>query len=364
DVRVKKWQELTPTEYSANVRLAELFLRGKKDDLLKVFDRRMRQAASHQQFELAKLYRDQLRAIERIKDRQIIDRPKNYDQDVINFAAVGSEYVWQIFHVQRGVITGRQRYHLPQLESPAATLSAVISQYYLTRPCPREIIVPITPIDRPALRAYLAELKGRPVIITIPRRGEKKQLLDLVAQNIYSTLEHDAALELQARLGLPAVPTTIDGFDISNISGTEAVGSCVRFHHGQPDKSFYRKFKIKTVTGINDFAMMQEVVSRRYQPAKTTDQKKWGLPDLILIDGGQGQLGLAVRVLKSLQIDRPVLALAKRHEEIFLPGRSQPIALPQNSPARQLLQRVRNEAHRFAIRYHTTLRQRSRRPRP
>ncbi len=361
DIRTKQLQDVDQGEYLENVRLAKLFLNGRQDKLADIFKQRMEQAASRQEFELAKLYRDQLSALETVQQSQVIALPKRYDQDVINYAIINDELTIQVFHVMRGIVTARNTYYFKQWsEGETQALSDFVQQYYLTHTVPQEIIVPVTLPDQQLLEDYLQQERGKKVSITVPQRGDKKDLLTLVRKNIVSQADGSPVNQLQALLHLDRPPVEIDGFDISNIHGTNAVGSCVRFSHGQPNKNYYRRFKIKTVEGIDDFAMMQEVVRRRYRASRAdSDADRWGYPDLILIDGGKGQLNSARKALAAEGIDVPIISLAKRQEEVFLPGRQKSIMLPRRSPALKLLQQVRDESHRFAVSYHTKLRRRT-----
>ena len=226
-------------------------------------------------------------------------------------------------------------------------------QYYSEEKIPAEIIVP----EEISLgfEDYLAELKGKKVIFIVPQKGEKKDLLDLVKKNIEkSFLDSELSLEdLKEKLNLPVLPKVIECFDISHLSGTDSVGSMVRFLDGKPDKSGYRRFRIRVVEGIDDFAMIGEVVKRRY--TRLLFEKK-AMPDLIMIDGGKGQLSSACDVLISLRLKIPIISLAKRNEEVYLPGLTLPKAFDKKSRALQLLQRIRDEAHRFAITYQKLLR--------
>ncbi|MBI5621924.1 excinuclease ABC subunit UvrC [Candidatus Falkowbacteria bacterium] len=353
EIKEKQLEKLSPVEYQRNVKLADMFLRGKRTQLLGELEKRMKQASAEEHFELAKLYRDQIHAIKIIAEDQLVSLPKSYDQDVVNFVMAGETAYFQVFNVSKGIVTSRQQIAVSgwQLASQPGLLRDFLQQYYLTRAAPKEIVLPIEPAESALIEQYLEDLKSQKVFLTIPKVGDKKKLLELVRENILSGLANNPLAELQAQLGLQRLPLTIDGFDISNTSGQQAVGSCVRFHDGKPDKSMYRKFRIKTVEGPNDFAMMKEVVGRRYREGKD-------VPDLILIDGGKGQLGVATRALQALRIMVPVISLAKKQEEIFIPGREQSIQLDKNSPARKLLQQVRDEAHRFAISYHKLLRKR------
>lgn len=352
EIKSRDLENISAKDYQRNVKLAELFLRGKKEILVKELEARMKIASQKQNYELAKLYLDQIRSIKNISEKQLISLPKSYDQDVVNYVLAGERLMVQVFNVNHGVVTSRNEYNLvitPE-QNTDEIFSEFIRQYYLTRPIPKEIILPKKIIEQSLTIRYLEELKGEKVIITIPNQGDKSELLFLVKDNILSRITHDPAEELQARLNLPHLPLRIDCFDISNISGVEAVGSCVRFVSGKPNKDLYRKFKIKTVIGPNDYTMMKEVISRRYS------HQGWEEPDLIVVDGGKGQLNIASQVLAELKLSFPVISLAKRLEEVFIPGQSKAVIFDRRSNALKLLQQLRDEAHRFAITYHKLLR--------
>ncbi|MFA5358438.1 MAG: excinuclease ABC subunit UvrC [Patescibacteria group bacterium] len=351
EIKERDLEKISATEYQYNVRLAEMFLRGSKEQLLVELERKMKKASAEQNFELARLYRDHIRSIKNFSEKQLILLPKNYDQDVINCVVVSDKALVQVFNINKGIVTSRNHFELQVAgQGLAEILSGFVEQYYLTRPVPRELILPVEPTDKSLLVRYMESFKGSKVEILVPKTGDKKKLLDLVRQNILVRLNAGPLAELQARLQLPRLPEEIDGFDISNTSGKEAVGSCVHFSGGKPNKNLYRKFKIKTVSGPNDYAMMEEVMSRRYA------HKGWVMPDLILVDGGKGQLGIALKVLAKLGLDLPVISLAKKREEIFIPGYREPIVLERRSDGLKLLQNIRDEAHRFAIGYHKLLR--------
>jgi len=352
EIKEKDLANIDKRQYKRNLRLAEMFLRGRRVELLKELEKKMKTAAAEENFEYAKLVKDQIEHIRRYADSQLISLPKSFDQDVLNYVKVGEQVHFQIFNVSKGVVSSRQSYEMP-LETRQSIDSLVygfIQQYYLTRPVPKELIVPEHFAEEKIISEYLSEMKGQKVHITVPTMGDKRKLLDLVKENIMIRLDHRAEQELQNALGLAKLPLEIDGFDISNISGEMSVGSCVHISHGKPNKSLYRKFKIKTVEGPDDFASMKEIVARRYL------HEDWPQPDLILIDGGKGQLSMAVNVLDALHLDIPVISLAKKEEEIFVPGRPESIRLDKKSAGLKLLQLVRDESHRFAKKYHLDLR--------
>lgn len=350
-VRNQNINNINKQEYKRNLKLAEMFLKGKKDKLAKELETRMQQASQGQNYELAKLYHNQLRAITRLAEYQLISLPKNYDQDAINYVVDNQECYLQIFHINKGLITSRSKYNLNyQSNNLNKFLADFMCQYYLIRSVPKEIIVPHKLADQELVKKYLQQQKKQSVNIVVPLRGDKKKILDLVKQNILSSLANNPLAELQRVLGLDRLPQEIDGFDISNISGQQAVGSCVHFSNGQVNKQWHRHFKIKQSKGPDDFAMMSEAIKRRYS------HLQWLRPDLILIDGGKGQLSAAKQALDELDLIIPVISLAKKEEEIYQVGSSSPIVLSRRSSGLKFLQQIRDEAHRFAITYHKKLR--------
>jgi excinuclease ABC subunit C len=232
-------------------------------------------------------------------------------------------------------------------------LEEFLVQYYGENPVPSDLILP-TEVDK-TLEEYLTLERGKKVAITVPKIGAKKRLLDLVGKNIEISFFGDRIKleELQEKLALDTLPEVIECFDISHISGTAVAGSMVQFRNGKPDKRNYRRFRIKTVEGIDDFAAIAEVVKRRYSRVK---KENGALPDLVVIDGGKGQLSAAQKELKALDLPIPVIGLAKKEEQIFVPGHSHPLPLEKKEKASLFLQEIRDEAHRFAISYHHLLR--------
>lgn len=349
DIKAARLKDISPEDYANNVRLAEMFLKGRRVELVEELERRMQLASQKQNYELALFYKQQLMSIKRLAEQQLVSLPKSYDQDVINYV-VSQDRVWlQIFKIKRGLISTKDSQVFAFQDN---FLTEFVQQYYLTRPIPAEIILPQALDEAALVQKYLSQLAGRAVRLTVPARGSKRKLLDLVSQNLAEQATDASAWQLQQALKLPQTPLLIDGFDISNLSGQQAVGSCVRFAHGRPDKKLYRRFKIKTVQGANDFAMIKEVVARRYA------HTEWSRPDVILIDGGKGQLSFAKQALHELGLAIPVFGLAKKQEEIFLPHKQKPVILDRQSPALKLVQQVRDEAHRWAVGYHRQLRRR------
>jgi excinuclease ABC subunit C len=301
-------------------------------------------------------------ALERLETPQKITTTELEERDLFGACVEGERAAVQAFSVRDGKVVAREGFLLDRLAEPEAVLASTIQQYYADgRYVPRELLVPEEVPDRELLEAWLTKRRGTNVRIRVPQRGEKFRLLDLVVRNARLAFDlewkhprkqsQEILRALQDLLDLEVEPHRIECFDISNIQGADIVASMVCFEDGLPKKSDYRKFRIKTVTGApDDFASMREVVGRRYK--RLLEEGK-DLPDLVLIDGGKGQLGAAAEALDELGLgDQPVASLAKQEELIFLRGREGPIALPRASPVLQLVQRVRDEAHRFAVGFH------------
>ncbi len=361
-------------EYRAVIEQVMLFLQGKHGEILKGLREKMNAAAEELDFERAARFRDQISAVERVVERQKITSLGTADQDILAVAQDDSEACVEIFHVREGKIIGQEPYFLEIAESePAETLSSFVQQYYeRATHVPRELMLQYEVDDAGVLRQWLGGLRHGAVSFTVPRIGEKRKLIELVADNAREALEQrklrwmndaqkttGALLELQNELGLTELPNRIECYDISNIQGTSAVGSMVVFEHGKPKNNEYRRFKIKTVDGSNDFGMMAEMIGRRFRRHEmdAEDESFGSLPDLIIVDGGKGQLHAARDALREVgQQDLAIVSLAKRLEEIFVPGRGNSVLLPRTSQALYLVQRIRDEAHRFAITYHRNIR--------
>jgi len=351
-------KKITPAEYDGNIKKAAEFLKGDIKNLIEKLKLEMSDYARDLKYEQAKIRRDQITAIERISDKQNIDLPKNYDQDVFNFVVVNSEILINAFNIKKGLISGIKEYviknnvHLSTANDRYAdVLSEFIRRYYDSHFIPDEIILPIKLKEAIILEKYLSSLKNKKVILTIPKQGGKKELLNLLWKNLEmnSKAENSVLYELQQKLNLPHLPVTIEMFDISHTSGTEIVASMVQFKDGRSNTNAYRRFKIKTVKDNDDFASMREVVSRRYKYLLNEGKE---MPDLIIVDGGRGQLTAALGVLRTMGVTVPLVALAKKKEDIYTVGRRFPVKLNKISPALRLMQRIRDEAHRFAITFH------------
>jgi excinuclease ABC subunit C len=361
-------------EYMEIIEQVLLFLQGKHEDVLRGLQAQMESAAEAMNFERAAQIRDQIASVGRVAERQKITSVKGTDGDVIALAQDESEGCVEIFHVRDGKVVGQDYYLLDaEASEPGEILSSFLQQYYeRATHVPREILLQYAVEDVAVLEEWLGTLRHGRVSIVVPAIGEKRRLIEMVAANAQEALAQQklrwmsdeqkttgALLELQEALDLPTLPNRIECYDISNIQGTSAVGSMVVFERGRPRNNEYRRFKIKTVEGANDFAMMAEMLRRRFRRVETDgDDESFGsLPDLVIVDGGKGQLHAAVDALHEVgRQDLPIVSLAKRLEEIFLPHRNESVLLPRTSQALYLVQRVRDEAHRFAITYHRNVR--------
>ena len=386
----------TEDEYAEVIDQIILFLEGKASDVLGRLEEQMDAAAEGLDYERAAMLRDQMRAIERTVERQMLSTTKKEDLDVYGLAREGDRACVQVFFVRGTQMTGRDHFVLEGVtgESDGAVLGSLLQQYYESaQSIPRLVVTPIEPEGRAELEAMLAEKRGANVEIRVARRGEKRRLLEMAGENAAEALDvlkvrwlsdqtktATALEELREELALPETPHRIECYDNSNTQGASPVSSMVVFLDGQPAPRQYRKFRIKTVEGADDFATMQEVLRRRFKrAAKRIEQQRlagdsngdapadngdsddgWDLPDLVIVDGGKGQLRAAVEVMRELGVyDIPTVGLAKRHEELFAPDEEAAIVLPRGSEALYLVQRVRDEAHRFAITYHRQVRRKA-----
>ena len=355
-------------EYRAMIRAVCLFLEGRTGDVEKDIAQRMEQAAEAYQFEQAARLRDQLRAVKKVAEKQRIVTTAG-DQDVVGLARSSLGTCVQIFFVRAGKMIGREHFLLrgSDDEENCALLTAFLQQYYHQATfLPREILLPEEPENRSLLETWLTEKKGVKVEISIPQRGTKRDLVQMATGNAEKYLEDEASRLKQANaqtigaveelghyLGLAKLPMRMECFDISHNQGAETVASMVVFEGGLPKKSDYRRFKIRSSEGKpDDFKSMREVTARRY--GKLTDEE---LPDLIVIDGGKGQLSSALEIIRGAgHREVAVVGLAKQFELVFVEGQTEPVVLPRHSQALYLIQRIRDEAHRFAITYHRKLR--------
>ncbi len=415
----------TKEEYDEVIADVILFLEGRSDDVMRRLRRQMEDAAERLEFERAAMVRDQLKAIERTVERQLVGTTKSEDLDIYGLFRDGDQACVQVFFIRGTQMIGRDNFILEGVtgETDGAVLCNFLLQFYESAQyVPKLVVVPNEPDERETMEELLSEKRGSNVEVRLPERGEKKRLVELADENAKAALsvmkvkwmaDHtktEGALEqLREELSLPVVPRRIECYDNSNIQGTSAVSSMVVFIDGKPATNQYRKFRVKTVVGADDFATMAEIMTRRFKRAGrglgvvggrlgaetqsegdgigggldaetqrgggegetgggggesgvTTSLKgeSWALPDLVIIDGGKGQLGAAVLAMRELGVyEIPAVGLAKRFEELFVPGEEEPIVLPRGSEALFLVQRIRDEAHRFAITYHRQVRAKS-----
>jgi excinuclease ABC subunit C len=406
--------------YRADIEQVELFLEGRQESLVKALRDDMSRASEQQQYERAAGLRDKVRAIERTMESQKMAAFARTDLDLVGLTRRDNQAAVQLFVIRGGKAIGRDVFLLdtPRGTTDAEVLSGFLLQYYAqATSIPREIAVPFDLPDRGDLERFLGDRRGtlvygagghgertraenltvprpdavrvarrrqhttgesRPVSLVVPQRGERRHLMTLATRNAEEMLAREQARwladqgktlgalqELADALQLPTLPARIECYDISNFQGSETVGSMVVFEDGKPRTGEYRRFRIRDVQGPNDFASHQEVLRRRFRAVRTGDEgsaeeARWAMPDLVIVDGGRGQVSAAKEVLDDLGLhDLPLAGLAKEREELVLPDRADPILLPTTSQALYLVQRIRDEAHRFAITYHRDLRRKA-----
>ncbi|KCZ72817.1 Excinuclease ABC subunit C [Candidatus Methanoperedens nitroreducens] len=352
---------VTKEEYLDIIKNVVQFLKGSRSQLIPSLTEQMNKLSEKQEYERAARVRDLINALQELSEKQRVSIADQKQQDVLAIAAMSTTASIQIFHVSEGKLKGRDTFSVNTAGADEIeVLSSFIKQYYQDVRPPEEIVVPIE-LEDESISIWLSDKNSR---LKTPEESTEIGLMNLARENVMLILTQnrlqesknitDALYELQKALALPVLPEVIEAFDISNIGGTDATGSLVVFENGEPDKNNYRKFRVRTNQGANDFAMMVEVVARAY--VRRREEKK-RMPDLILIDGGKGQLNAALAALHGLGLSLNIAALAKEFEHIFLPEREAPVILPGDSPALQLLQKIRDEAHRFALRYHKKLRE-------
>jgi excinuclease ABC subunit C len=376
-------RRISSEDYKARINEVALFMEGRSDLLGRELRERMEAAADRLDFENAARYRDQLHSIERIADRQKVLTHSRDDEDIVAYARSGNDVYVEVAYIRQGKMVGHDGHPLEGANDATEPeiLRGFLQQYYSSAThVPRTVILP-GQVEEPELIAnWLSEKRGGPVAIDVPQRGRRRGLVTQLAETATQELQQ---LRIQAdydrsrtepmlaalaeALGLEEPPKRIECYDISNIQGDSAVGSMVVFEDGRPRNDHYRHFRIKYVPGPNDFAMLQEVLGRRLERLESAQRREdaevvgdrsfTAKPDLILIDGGKGQLSAAMEVLESSGFaDIPTFALAKEREEIFAPDRAEPIVQERNSPGMFLVQRIRDEAHRFAITHHRKVR--------
>jgi excinuclease ABC subunit C len=401
-------QAIEKAPYRATIDRVVDFLDGRQEGIADELRGEMRGHSDALRYEQAAVARDKLRAVERTIEQQKVAAYSRAEQDVVGMAREEGEACLQLFVIRNGKMIGREHFIVEGARdvTDGEVLASFLQQYYAaTERPPREVLLPMAPADAAGLAAFLTDRRGSRVGLHVPERGEKRRLVALATQNAVEALakeraewladagKRDEALEqLAAALGLARVPERIECYDMSNIGGTSAVGSMVVFVNGRPEPREYRRFRIRSGETPDDFRMMAEVLRRRFsrasrlrletgalslaavgadeapesadedsgeepRPPSAERAESWALPDLVIVDGGKGQLSAAVGVMRELElIEVPLAGLAKRFEELYVPGRSSPIILPRNSQGLYLVQRIRDEAHRFAITYHRAVR--------
>jgi len=370
-----------PDDYAAMVDGLAAFLRGDNEDIIRQLEADMLEASERLEFEQAARYRDRLADIRRALERQEVVTDKPEDFDLINFYGDELETAFQVLTVRRGRVVGRLGTVVDRVEdlTDEELLGGIIRELYGDERPPRLVLVPVLPAGSDVIEAWLSERRGGTVELRVPQRGAKRRLMETTGVNAQEAFarhrlkrhqDHNARAKalrsLQEVLDLPEPPLRIEAYDVSTLQGTNTVASMVVLEDGVPRRSEYRRFKIRTVQGQDDFASMEETIRRRFRnylaerKKGLTEHSKFAYPpSLIVIDGGAGQLGRAVKVLDELGLDIPVIGLAKKMEEVYLPDEPDPIVIPRDAEALFLLQRVRDEAHRFAVSYHRNLRSKS-----
>ena len=378
-------------EYHKVIQQVIMFMEGKTDVVVEDVRHKMNEASSKLEFERAAVLRDQMRNVQRTAEEQRIkvDTTATYDVDAIAMAVAEGEARMEVFFIRHGRLLGRDHFIMEgtQDDAPGHIMAEFIKQFYLSASfVPPRILVQHPPEDQELIKEWLQGRRGGAMAVDCPKRGKYHKLVEMVAENASQGLSqmrakwlsnadatYQAMVELQEELNLPVLPRRMECYDISNIQGTNSVGSMVTFEDGAPKTAHYRRFRIKGVEGIDDYSSMQEVLRRRFkrladlkgkagpQPSDTlprVNEEGWGIvPDLVLIDGGKGHLTAALEVFLELGIDFiPLASLAKENEWLFTPPTPEPIILPRNAQALYLVQRIRDEAHRFAITYHRNLR--------
>jgi excinuclease ABC subunit C len=362
--------------YMQAIEQTALFLSGNGDQILAPLEEQMAQAADAWNFERAAELRDRIASVRHVIERQKVVSPSGTNADIIAVAqGAGGDAGVQVGFLRSGKILGSEFFPMRARidDQPSEVVAGFIGQFYAEAAVVPPVLLiqhELDPAEKSVLASWLAERRQGKVELTVPRRGQKRDLVTMVAASAAENLEQSrlkylsdeqrttaAMSELADALDLPRIPRRIECFDISNLQGTNPVASMVVFEDGKPARKQYRRFGIKTVTGSNDFAMMAEVIERRFRRASSNEEQEAGkwttLPDLVIVDGGKGQLSAALEALAAVGWEnQPIVALAKENEELFLPGQSVPILLPRDSQALFLVQRIRDEAHRFAVTFH------------
>ncbi len=362
-----------PKVYARRVKDVVDFLEGGTDSISSGIRRAMQKASDERRFEQAALLRDQLDTIQKVRAQPVVSSPGREDRDILGLARARGSATVELFNVRAGNLEGRRHYYLQHVGShpTAEILSRIIVQYY-SRPVsiPPEVILTVYPQDKSVIQKWLKTRRQGPVALRLPENAEEAKLLKMAEANAWLYLKQSSEdntndgeeaepkllKDLAYSLDISGLPRRLEGYDISNISGQDAVGSRVVFVNGKPDKSAYRHYRIRTVKGADDFAMLQEVLFRRLRRVSSAHEPR---PDLIVVDGGAGQVSAGRAVLRELELEHlAIVGLAKKEEKIYLPEKAEPLCLPRASPALKILIQLRDEAHRFALTYHRKLRSR------
>jgi excinuclease ABC subunit C len=347
---------VTTEQYQKQVEEARDFLKGNYEQTLERLTLQMHDTSKKQNYEHAMELQKQIASIRLLTQKQIVDKRRDFDQDVMVFQRSGEQLLVVQMSIQKGVLLGKKEY---SVEFQFQIEQEFLKTFYSENQIPHEILLNkkcwSNKTEKNALENFLSTKRGANVKLTVPRSGVKQELVELAKKNIETSLTEDNTLtELQETLNLPAVPHVIECFDVSNLGKEHLVAGMVRFANGKPDKSNYRRFKMKNVAGQDDFAAMQEAVGRRYK--RLVDEKQQ-MPDLIVVDGGAGQVSAAYSALKKLELELPLIGLAKEHEEIYLPNEGTPRRFDTDSRMMLLLRQIRDSAHDFAVRYNRKRRQ-------
>jgi excinuclease ABC subunit C len=348
--------KVSEEQYRRQVEEARVFLNGDYEQTLERLNSQMQDASKRQNYEYALELQSQIASIRLLNQKQVVDNERGFDQDVMVFRRFREQLLVVQMSIRKGVLLGKKEFSVevqPQIEQEFLKI------FYSENQIPNEILLNKqcwnNEAEKTALESFLSEKRGAKVKISIPRRGDKRELVELAVKNIEASLAEDSVIaDLQIALDLPVLPRIIECFDISNLGQEHVVAGMVRFADGKPEKSNFRRFKIKNLDGQDDFAAMQEVVFRRY---KRLLKEKLTMPDLVVVDGGAGQVSAANLALHSLGLELPLIGLAKEHEEIYLPNERVPRKFDANSLIMLLLRQIRDAAHNFAVRYNRKRRQ-------
>lgn len=338
-------KKISRENYSKDVKEAEYVLSGKTSELVKKLTEEMKKQSNAKNYESALELKNKINSIFYLNEKQSVDRHKEYNEDIINYIVRGDSVYIMVFKIHKGTLWEKQDF---VFEYTQDFFEEFLLRFYSENHLPKELILPEKMSE--TFKKFLEQKSKRILKINVPQKGKLKSLLDLIKKNIDFTYFGDvfALEELKEVLNLQELPSVIECFDVSHLSGTQVVASMVQFRNGKPDKTNYRKYKIKSFQGNNDFKAISEVISRRYKKLK---EEKLNLPNLIIIDGGLGQLNSALSSLKELNLKIPIIALAKKFEEIYIPEKNLPLILPEKNKARLFLQNIRDETHRFVINF-------------